>query len=170
MFARGTTELYPGTPYTLAEVVAEKINLSSNYESIIYPAVSEDTSDGYFLGRAAVGRQVTAYAEACPGSQVVLLSYSQGAMIVGDAMAGGGSNATLGDPTPPLISEEVSKHITADVFYGNPRHVSTEPYDFGTCRGGWSAFGFDILRVALWVRMTDNHQGHRIKAPSGSSC
>lgn len=110
MLARGTTESYLGTPYSLAEIVAEQINVTSNYESIIYPAVSEDTSDSYFVGRAAVGRQVTAYAKGCPESQIILLSYSQGAMIVGDAMAGGGGNATLGGSTPPLLSEEVSKH------------------------------------------------------------
>ncbi|PWY96224.1 alpha/beta-hydrolase [Aspergillus sclerotioniger CBS 115572] len=131
MLARGTTESYPGTTYSLAELVSESLTVTNNYESIIYPAVSETASNSYFIGRAAVGTQVNRYAAACPDSRIVLLSYSQGAMIVGDALAGGGGNSVLGNATEPLISEEVSKHIAVNVFYGNPRHVPYEPYDFG---------------------------------------
>lgn len=110
MLARGTTEDYPGTTYTMAELVAENTTLSTNYENIIYPAVSETESDSYFIGRAAVGSQVNRYAADCPNSRIVLISYSQGAMIVGDALAGGGGDSTLGNATQPLVSEDVSKH------------------------------------------------------------
>ncbi|CAG7976809.1 unnamed protein product, partial [Penicillium olsonii] len=130
VLARGTTESYPGTPYSLASLVAQNTTLRTNYENIIYPAVSEDTSDSYFIGRAAVGAQMTAYARRCPQSQIVVLSYSQGALIVGDALAGGGGNSTLGKATPPLIPQDVAKRTI--VFYGNPRHVQQQPYDFGT--------------------------------------
>ena len=109
VLARGTTESYPGTPYSLASLVAQNTTLRTNYENIIYPAVSEDTSDSYFIGRAAVGAQMTAYARRCPQSQIVVLSYSQGALIVGDALAGGGGNSTLGKATPPLIPQDVAK-------------------------------------------------------------
>ncbi|CAG8043575.1 unnamed protein product [Penicillium salamii] len=132
VLARGTTESYPGSTYSLASQVAQNTTLRTNYENIIYPAVSEDSSDSYFIGRAAVGRQVTAYARDCPQSQIVILSYSQGTLIVGDALAGGGGNSTLGKPTQPLISRDVGKQITANVFYGNPRHIAQQPYDFGT--------------------------------------
>ncbi|PYI09836.1 alpha/beta-hydrolase [Aspergillus sclerotiicarbonarius CBS 121057] len=131
VLARGTTESYPGITYSMAELIAENLTVTTNYESIIYPAVSETSSNSYFIGRAAVGTQVNSYAAACPDSRIVLISYSQGAMIVGDALAGGGGNSVLGNATEPLISEEVSKHIAANVFYGNPRHVPYEPYDFG---------------------------------------
>ena len=114
MLARGTTESYPGTTYSMAELVAENTTLSSNYENIIYPAVDESGSDSYFIGRAAVGGQVNAYAKACPRSKIVLISYSQGAMIVGDALAGGGGDSTLGSATEPLISQEVSNHSMID--------------------------------------------------------
>ena len=110
MLARGTTEDYPGTTYSMAELVAENTTLSTNYENIIYPAVSETASDSYFIGRAAVGSQVNSYVAACPKSRIVLISYSQGALIVGDALAGGGGDSTLGNATEPLISDEVSKH------------------------------------------------------------
>jgi acetylxylan esterase len=113
ILARGTTESYPGSTYSLAELVYENLTVSANYEDIIYPAVDETTSDSYFVGRAAVGRQVTAYATSCPDSRIVLISYSQGAMIVGDALVGGGGNSILGNTTEPLISESVSKHSTS---------------------------------------------------------
>ncbi|EHA28165.1 hypothetical protein ASPNIDRAFT_43522 [Aspergillus niger ATCC 1015] len=131
MLARGTTEDYPGTTYSMAELVAENTTLSTNYENIIYPAVSETESDSYFIGRAAVGSQVNRYAADCPNSRIVLISYSQGAMIVGDALAGGGGDSTLGNATQPLVSEDVSKHIAANVYYGNPRHAPYQPYNMG---------------------------------------
>ncbi|RAK81237.1 putative acetyl xylan esterase (Axe1) [Aspergillus fijiensis CBS 313.89] len=140
MLARGTTEDYPGTTYTMAELAAANMTtLTTNYESIIYPAVSETSSDSYFVGRAAVGSQVNRYAAACPRSKIVLISYSQGAMIVGDALAGGGGDSTLGNATEPLISEEVSKHIAANVYYGNPRHAPYQPYNMGN--NTWNVTG-----------------------------
>ncbi|KAH8590795.1 cutinase [Bisporella sp. PMI_857] len=139
MLARGTTESYPGTTYSMAELVAENTNLTSNYEDIIYPAVDESGSDSYFIGRTAVGSQVNAYAIACPDAKIVLISYSQGAMIVGDALAGGGGDSTLGNVTQPLISEEVSKHIAANVYYGNPRHAPFQSYNFGN--NTWNVTG-----------------------------
>ncbi|GKZ97069.1 hypothetical protein AnigIFM63604_007591 [Aspergillus niger] len=139
MLARGTTEDYPGTTYTMAELVAENTTLSTNYENILYPAVSETESDSYFIGRAAVGSQVNRYAADCPNSRIVLISYSQGAMIVGDALAGGGGDSTLGNATQPLVSEDVSKHIAANVYYGNPRHAPYQPYNMGN--NTWNVTG-----------------------------
>ncbi|GLA31345.1 hypothetical protein AnigIFM63326_010017 [Aspergillus niger] len=139
MLARGTTEDYPGTTYTMAELVAENTTLSTNYENILYPAVSETESDSYFIGRAAVGSQVNRYAADCPNSRIVLISYSQGAMIVGDALAGGGGVSTLGNATQPLVSEDVSKHIAANVYYGNPRHAPYQPYNMGN--NTWNVTG-----------------------------
>ncbi|KAL7651649.1 hypothetical protein ACMYSQ_008987 [Aspergillus niger] len=139
MLARGTTEDYPGTTYSMAELVAENTTLSTNYENIIYPAVSETESDSYFIGRAGVGSQVNRYAADCPNSRIVLISYSQGAMIVGDALAGGGGDSTLGNATQPLVSEDVSKHIAANVYYGNPRHAPYQPYNMGN--NTWNVTG-----------------------------
>lgn len=119
MLARGTTESYPGTPYSLAEIVAGNTSLSSNYENIIYPAVAETSSDSYFVGRAAVGEQITRYVQPCPDSKIILLSYSQGAMIVGDALAGGGGNATLGNATEPVISRSVGQNTKSNANTSN---------------------------------------------------
>ena len=97
MLARGTTEFYPGTTYSMAKLIAENLMLTTNYENIIYPTVSETSSNSYFIGRAAVGTQVNSYVASCPDSRIVLLSYSESAMIVGDALAGGGGYLVLGN-------------------------------------------------------------------------
>lgn len=117
--ARGSTESYPGTPYDVFDAVAANMTATTNYESILYPATNETETDSYFIGVAAVGAQVNAYAEACPDSKIVLGSYSQGCLIVGDALAGGGGVEYLGNATAPLISAKVgekSKSIGAFCF------------------------------------------------------
>lgn len=72
--------------------------------------MAETSSDSHFVGRAAVGEEITRYVQSCPDSNIILLSYSQGAMIVGDALAGGGGNATLGNATEPVISRSVGQN------------------------------------------------------------
>ncbi|KAL1860350.1 hypothetical protein Daus18300_009263 [Diaporthe australafricana] len=132
MVARGSTMTYPGFPYDVFESVAANMTATTNYENIIYPATNETATDSYFLGRAAAGAQVNAYAEACPDSKIVLGSYSQGCLIVGDALAGGGGHEYyLGNSTAPLITEANGKNIIANIFFGNPRHIPYENYDFG---------------------------------------
>lgn len=110
VIARGSTQSYPGWPFDMFQLVADNMTASANYEDIIYPATNETSTDSYFVGRTAVGAQVNAYAAACPDSKIVLGSYSQGCLIVGDALAGGGGQEYLGNATEPLISEAVGKN------------------------------------------------------------
>lgn len=110
MVARGSTLAYPGFPCDVFESVAANMTATTNYENIIYPATDETDTDSYFLGRAAAGAQVNAYTEACPDSKIVLGSYSQGCLIVGDALAGGGGQEYLGNATEPLITEASGKN------------------------------------------------------------
>lgn len=76
IIARGTTESYPGTLSSLAELVTEA-NPGTDYESVIYPATQETSTDSYIIGRGASREQLTAYVERCPRSKVVVLAYSQ---------------------------------------------------------------------------------------------
>ncbi|PVH70718.1 carbohydrate esterase family 5 protein [Cadophora sp. DSE1049] len=133
MAARGTTESYPGTLTNLAELILAN-STGSNYESIIYPATDETTADSYFVGRQAAADQLTSYVTRCPESKIVLLAYSQGAMITSDAIAGGGGDSAgiLGSITAPLLSVNITSHIAAYVMYGDPRHVANQVYDFAT--------------------------------------
>ncbi|KAF3768144.1 family 5 carbohydrate esterase [Cryphonectria parasitica EP155] len=156
MVARGSLSAYPGFPYDVFESVAANMTTTTNYEDIIYPATNETETDSYFVGRAAAGAQVNAYAEACPDSKIVLGSYSQGCLIVGDALAGGGGQEYLGNATQPLISEEIGKKIIANIFFGNPRHVPYESYDFGD--HPWNATG-KYPRLPYQVQNLDTRYG-----------
>ncbi|KAF7541026.1 hypothetical protein G7054_g972 [Neopestalotiopsis clavispora] len=131
--ARGTTEGYPGTLGSLATLVTGSIN-GSTYENILYPATQEGSTPSYQEGIANGTAQVQAYATACPDSKLVLLGYSQGAMVVGDMLAGGGDGVgnTLGNYTLPTIDPDtIGSHIAAIVLYGDPRHTANQTYNVG---------------------------------------
>ncbi|PSR80214.1 Alpha/Beta hydrolase protein [Coniella lustricola] len=139
MIARGSTAAYPGFPWDVFSSVAENMTATTNYEDIIYPATNETATDSYFVGRTNAGAQINAYAQACPDSKIVVGSYSQGALIVGDALAGGGGQEYLGNATDPLVSVANGQKIIANIFFGNPRHVPYETYDVG--ENPWNATG-----------------------------
>ncbi|GME40139.1 hypothetical protein GTA08_BOTSDO12785 [Neofusicoccum parvum] len=140
LLARGTTEGYPGTLGSLVDLVIDAVP-GADYENIIYPATDETSTESYFEGRQAVAQQLSAYAGSCPESKIVFLAYSQGAMIVGDALVGGGADPSgiLGNATQPLVSPQLGAHITAISLYGDPRHVPFQPFDIGN--GTFNAIG-----------------------------
>lgn len=74
--ARGTTEDYPGTLGSLADMVVDAVS-GGEYENIIYPATDEGSTSSYFEGRQAVAQQLNAYVAKCPLSKIALLGYSQ---------------------------------------------------------------------------------------------
>lgn len=74
--ARGTTEDYPGTLGSLADMVVDAVS-GAEYENIIYPATDESSTSSYFEGRQAVAQQLNAYVAKCPLSKIALLGYSQ---------------------------------------------------------------------------------------------
>lgn len=103
IIARGTTEGYPGSLGSLVDILLAKFP-NSNYEDIVYPATQETSTDSYWQGLANGTQQFTSYADKCPDSKIVLMGYSQGALVVGDLLAGGGNNSELGNmTTPPYI-------------------------------------------------------------------
>ncbi|KAF4542341.1 Cutinase [Lasiodiplodia theobromae] len=128
LIARGTTEEYPGDMITLANLIIAN-NAGADYEDIIYPATFDYIASTQ-QGMNATKSQLTAYVEACPESRIVLLGYSQGAHVTGDALCGGGGSG-LGAATEP-VSTDVGEHVAAAVWYGDPRHVAGQSYDEGT--------------------------------------
>ncbi|KAJ5113785.1 hypothetical protein N7456_002319 [Penicillium angulare] len=131
MIARGTTESYPGSLETLAELISAN-NEQTTYENIIYPATDETSTNSYHVGKKAFDKQLTQFVELCGNtkSKLVVLAYSQGVMVVADTLAGGGGDAILGNLTAP-IDVDIGKHIDALVLYGDPRHAPYQPYDEG---------------------------------------
>ncbi|KAF2091203.1 carbohydrate esterase family 5 protein [Saccharata proteae CBS 121410] len=149
--ARGTTQSYPGEMITLAELVIAN-NDDADYEDVEYPATwnyATSTKKGY----TAMVAQMTSYIDACPDAKVVLLGYSQGAHITGDAMCGGGGDG-LGSATDPIDSSYMD-HVSAVVWYGDPRNVINLSYDVGTDTTGNGSFPRTEAQLAVCATYAD---------------
>jgi len=108
LVARGSTE--PPGDGQLGSLAARIIRAhqGATQEAIDYPALLNPYSTSVRAGTAAVLNQLTAYVRRCPNSMVVLLGYSQGAQIIGDALCGGDA-AGAGPVTPPM-DRNISDH------------------------------------------------------------
>lgn len=121
--ARGSIEPPgEGIIITVAATIAVTSHQNITQEAIDYPALLDPYDLSVTNGTAAVKRQVAAFAQRCPQTEIVLIGYSQGAQIIGeleiantskggtsfltgiktgDAMCGGGGGQ-FGEKTPPL--------------------------------------------------------------------
>ncbi|KAF0327032.1 acetylxylan esterase precursor [Colletotrichum asianum] len=133
--ARGTTLSYPGSLITIIDPLMEAFP-RSNYADIVYPATDETGSDSYFQGVANGAKQISEYAQSCPEAKIVLLGYSQGAMVLGDILAGGGDNGILGNLTQPSIASSTvgqhTKQLAAFNLYADRVHDYCNYHD-GVC-------------------------------------
>jgi hypothetical protein len=77
-------------------------------EAVDYPAISDTTPEyksSVATGTAEMTRLVTEYAAACPGSQIVMMGYSQGGQVALDALCG---TSSLGFGTTEALPSEVA--------------------------------------------------------------
>lgn len=128
--ARGTGE--PHKKQLLAPVVKaikKAYPEAVEYVDLDYPA-DTDVKEGGTLGARTLIDTLNVQSVACPEQGFILLGYSQGALIIGDALAG--PDARLVGPTVGEVSDFASTRILAVVFYGNPRFVGGEAYDYGS--------------------------------------
>merc|ERR1711939_721611 len=118
-------------------------DVSCDYEDIILnnlegteycPAVEEGDANGK--------QQITAYAQKCPESKLVLSGYSQGANVVGDIIAGGGGNydGACASTAPLDPSSDAACQIAAVMLFGDPRHTANAAYNAGTGVAGVGEF------------------------------
>merc|ERR1711939_37321 len=118
-------------------------DVSCDYEDIILnnlegteycPAVEEGDANGK--------QQITAYAQKCPESKLVLSGYSQGANVVGDIIAGGGGNyeGACASTAPLDPSSDAACQIAAVMLFGDPRHTANAAYNGGTGVSGQGEF------------------------------
>lgn len=99
-------------------------------EAVDYPATLLNYVSSSSNGTEATKKQLEAYVDACPDAKIVLLGYSQGAHVVGDAICGGGGGA-LGNYTAAVASSYSDK-VVAMIQMGDPRHLANKTYDVGT--------------------------------------
>ena len=94
-----------------------------------YPA-DGDVNEGGTLGARMLIDTLNVQAEACPEQRFVLLGYSQGALVIGDALSA--PEARLVGGTVGAVSEQAAEQVLAIVFYGDPRFVGGEGFNEGS--------------------------------------
>ena len=129
--ARGTTER-PGlgvllTP--LAQRLTRELPQTVRSTALDYPAsFNYTTSVRQGVTSLAAGVQRTA--AACPGTRFVLMGYSQGADVVGDALAGRSVRGPVA--ARPAIPAALSDRVAAVLLFGDPTFTAGEDFNVGT--------------------------------------
>ena len=128
--ARGTGEPNKGQLLSpVARAVKKALPSEVTVLDLDYPA-DTDVNEGGTYGARLLLDTLNVQAEACPKQEFALLGYSQGALIIGDALSPVDSRLVGG--TVGELSEEAQKRILAVVLYGNPRFNGEERYDVGS--------------------------------------
>ena len=160
--ARASTES-PGEGIT-GSLVTQIVNSSTqtvSREAVSYPATLTNYTSSESQGVTNAEQELTTAVRNCPSQKQVLLGYSQGAEVVMDVIAGNGE--TGGTVAP--VSTSISSHIAAIADFGDPGHVTGQPWDLGTAtrnglfprssaqRSLLSAFGSS--KIAAWCDSGD---------------
>lgn len=86
--ARGTFEAQGfGLQQSVVNAILAKIP-NSNASAVVYPASPVDITASVGSGVADAQNQINSYAAACPNSKMVVMGYSQGAQVMGNAISG----------------------------------------------------------------------------------
>ncbi|KAJ3286469.1 hypothetical protein HK104_009027 [Borealophlyctis nickersoniae] len=134
----------PGPDLTVPLVTQIKTRLAASTSTIVTSETIRFTAS--FLpsypssaaeGTEAVKSQLLDAASRCPTPKIVLIGYSEGAHIVGEALGGGGDGHFLGPKTPGMNASIIREHVKAVVLLGDPRHNIADPWSVGPAtRGG----------------------------------
>ncbi|KAJ4294488.1 hypothetical protein N0V90_008179 [Kalmusia sp. IMI 367209] len=139
---RGTDEVKPGRLGNITALVCDNLGGTEQcgWEDVDYPAANRFISDSSWCESAATGvrngqAQLTAYAQRCPDSKIIMFGYSQGATVTQDLLGSGGgplfdkctqaSNAGLDRSQAP------GSNVAAVVTFGTVRRSPSEPYSVG---------------------------------------
>ncbi|WP_244303357.1 cutinase family protein [Leucobacter coleopterorum] len=98
-------------------------------EDLDYPA-DTNVKEGGTRGVRVLIDTLNVQTEACPDQKFVLLGYSQGAMVIGDALADA-KTRMIGETTGAL-TQEAAEHVLAVVLYGDPRFEGQETFNVGS--------------------------------------
>jgi hypothetical protein len=128
----------------LVTKIQADVKATVSAKAVVYPAALSPYEPSVVKGDEAVKKELTEEVKRCPSQKIVLVGFSQGAQITGDALGGGGGNKaalgqTDGPPTPP-VSSTIASHVIGLVMYGDPRRMPGESFDLGTDPGAKGIF------------------------------
>jgi hypothetical protein len=138
--ARASTEPEgTGKIGALAEEVQKAVKAPVAIRAVKYPAQLFPYEPSVTAGDKAIKAELEEEVAKCPGQKILMLGYSQGAQIVGDALGGGGGNQGDGPATPPAASSATEK-VVGVIQYGDPRRIPGFSFDVGSDPGAEGIF------------------------------
>ncbi|MFI0453318.1 cutinase family protein [Actinomadura sp. 6N118] len=133
--ARGTWEPQEGSwlQKPMGDLILQKFPGQAKYTELTYPAQpSFNTSAPVGVGNLI--STLNSETQACPNQKYILLGYSQGAGVVGDALAA--TSARIWGADKGTVSSAASSRIAAIVMFGDIRFRAGEPFNVGTFEPG----------------------------------
>ena len=121
--ARGTTER-PGLGFLLtplARQITRTVPLTVRTTALDYPA-TWDYENSVRTGVANLGASVQRTAADCADTRFVLMGYSQGAHVVGDALVGGAAG-------PATVPAAIAPRVAAVLLLGDPTFTAGESFN-----------------------------------------
>jgi len=103
----------------------------SSVEAIKYPASRSKYNSSVSRGTKELTKRIEKYVDGCGKAKLVLMGYSQGAHVVGDALCGGGEGMNLG-PATPALGKKFADKVVAVIQMGDPRFMAKKSFDKGT--------------------------------------
>jgi hypothetical protein len=127
--ARGTTER-PGLGVVLgplAQQLTRGLTQRVRTTAVDYPA-SFNYQASVRQGVSALAADVKRTAAACSRTRFILMGYSQGANVVGDALAGR-STGRRAAPAPAAVPAALSDRVAAVLLFGDPTFTAGESFN-----------------------------------------
>ncbi|KAL2758989.1 carbohydrate esterase family 5 protein, partial [Sodiomyces alcalophilus JCM 7366] len=132
--ARGSGEdLGPGRLGPVASDLAAAIP-DSTIQALNYPATLLDYTTSVAAGILELRDALESYSGTCPGGQVVLMGYSQGAQVILDTLCGAEPYErplVRFNESTPLNETIVERNVLAVILYGDPTHAADAPWNHG---------------------------------------
>lgn len=116
----------------LARSISTRLGGRTSTYHVNYPA-SWNFLSSVPAGVTDLVRHLNQQASRCPDQKFVLLGYSQGAMVGGDALASP-LDRTFGPAD--VLSADAASSVAAVAWFGDPRFRSGEPYNAGSPAAG----------------------------------
>ncbi|KAF2755232.1 cutinase [Pseudovirgaria hyperparasitica] len=162
--ARGSTQAVGEGSLSQVSTLIKNSLPGSVSVGLDYPATLDNYESSENTGVVNLKKAITAYATSCPSSKIVLLGYSQGGQVIGDALGG----ASFSSEAP--LSSTYTKNIVATVSFASPAHVAGKSYNSGTStRSGIYKRSVTTTLDTYSARLLDICDSNDLFCDSGSS-